>query len=174
MEACLDSGRPELVLPAVWLGCRGHGPKAHRVAMRALELTDGLPAPLREAHTRAILARLSPRLLASLKEMLMDFDKVPETKESRALRLFLERGEARATREALFTVLAARGLSPTKEERTSIATLTDLAVLDRCIRTAVTATSVGAVLTSAGKSRRRAAPARAHKPRAVKNPARQR
>ena len=184
VESLLDPSRPELAIFAVWARCRGHGPEARRVATRAIELTEELPAPLREAQTRAILAMLSQQLLASLKEMAMDVDKVPETKASRAFRLFFEqRGEARGEeqgkaqgkREALLAVLAARGLSPTKEERTSIAALTDLAVLDRCIQVAVTATSVGAVLASARTShRRRAAPARAHKPRAVKNSSRRR
>lgn len=180
IEAFLDPARPELAIFAVWACCRGDGPEARRVATRAIELTEELPAPLREGQTRAILAMLSQRLLASLKEMAMDADKVPETKASRAFRIFFEqrgeeRGEARGKREALLAVLAARGFSPTKEERTSIATLTDLAVLDRCIQTAVTAASVGAVLASAGTShRRRAAPARASRPRTVKHSSRRR
>jgi len=179
-SALLDPARPELAIFAVWAGCRGHGPSARGVAKRALELTEGLPAPLREAQVRAILAMLSQQLLASLKEMAMDVDKVPETKASRAFRVFFEkRGEARGEaqgetngrRESLLRVLAARGLSPTKEERALIAALTDVAVLDRCVQAAVTAASVGAVLASAGTShRRRAAPARAPKRRAVKKP----
>jgi hypothetical protein len=183
VEALLDPARPELAIFAVWARCRGHGPEARRVATRAVELTEELPAPLREAQTRAILAMLSQRLLASLKEMAMDVDKVPETKASRAFRLFFEqRGEARGEaqgkaqgkREALLAVIAARGLSPTKDERASIDGLTNPTVLDRCIQAAVTAASVGAVLAGAGAShrRRRAAPARAHKPRAVKSPSR--
>jgi hypothetical protein len=174
VEALLDPARPELAIFAVWARCRGHGPEARRVATRAVELTEELPAPLREAQTRAILAMLSQRLLASLKEMAMDVDKVPETKASRAFRLFFEqRGEAQGKREALLAVIAARGLSPTKDERASIDGLTNPTVLDRCIQAAVTAASVGAVLAGAGTShRRRAAPARAHKPRAVKSPSR--
>jgi len=179
VEALLDPARPELAIFAAWARCRGKGPEAHRVATRAIELTEELPAPLREAQRRAILAILDQQLVASLKEMVMDADKIPETKASRALRLFLERGEARhkaqGKREALLAVLATRGLSPTKEERTSIDALTDLTALDRCIQAAVTAASVGAMLASAGTSRRpRAIPAHAHKPRAVKNPSRRR
>jgi len=119
---------------------------------------------------------LSQQLLASLKEMAMDVDKVPETKASRAFRVFFEKrgeaqGEANGRRESLLRVLAARGLSPTKEERASIAALTDVAALDRCVQAAVTAASVGAVLAGAGTShRRRAAPSRAPKRRAVKKP----
>jgi hypothetical protein len=115
---------------------------------------------------------LSQQLLASLKEMAMDVDKVPETKASRAFRRFFEkRGEANGRRESLLRVLAARGLSPTKDERALIAALTDVAVLDRCVQAAVTATSVGAVLAGAGTSHRpRASPARAAKQRAVKRP----
>jgi hypothetical protein len=67
-------------------------------------------------------------------------------------------------KEALLAVLAARGLSPSREERAALAALTDLAVLDRCILTAVTADSVRAALTGAGVTRgRRVAPARASK-----------
>jgi hypothetical protein len=114
-------------------------------------------------------------LLNALKEMAMDVDKVPETKASRAFRVFLEkRGEAREAngrRELLLRVLAARGFSPTKEERASIAALTDAAALDRCVEAAVTAASVGAVLARAGTSHhRRAAPARAPRRRAIKKP----
>ena len=102
----------------------------------------------------------------------MDVDKVPETKASRAFRRFFEeRGESNGRRESLLRVLAARGLSPTKEERALIAALTDVAVLDRCVQAAVTAASVGAVLAGAGTpQRRRAAPAHAPKRRAVKKP----
>jgi hypothetical protein len=171
-SALLDAARPELAIFAVWAGCRGHGPAARGVAKRAMELVGELPAPLREAQMRAILAMLSQQLVASLKEMAMDVDKVPETKASRAFRVFFE---ARGKREALFTVLAARGLSPTKEEYASIAALTDVAVLDRCVQAAVTAVSVGAMLAGAGTShRRRAVPARASRRRAAKTPSRRR
>jgi hypothetical protein len=193
VEALLDPARPELAIFAVWARCRGHGLEARRVATRALELTARLPAPLQDAQSRAILAMLSQRLMASFKEMTMDADKVPETKASRAFRLWFEqrgeaRGEARGKaegeargkvegkREALLAVLAARGFSPTREERTSIAALSDPAVLDHCIQAAVTTASVGAVLAIHGTPRRhrRAAPARARKPRAVKHPSRRR
>lgn len=134
-----------------------------------------LPAPLREAQARAILAMLSQRLLASLKEMAMDVDKIPETKASRAFRLFFEqwaeaRGEAKGKRECLLVVLAARGLSPTTAERATIGALTDLAALDRCIQVAVTAESVRAALAGAATvHHRRAASPRAPKRRTVKN-----
>jgi hypothetical protein len=183
-SALLDPARPELALFAVWASGLGPGPEADRVLTRALDLTKGMPAPLQEAQTRAILAMLSQRLVASLKEKAMDVNKVPETKASRAFRLFFEqrgeargeaRGEGRGKREALLAVLAARGLSPTKAELASIAALTDLAVLERCITAAVTAASVGAMLASAEPARRRrTAPAHAPRPRAVKHPSRRR
>jgi hypothetical protein len=171
-SAFLDPVRPELAIFAVWAGCRGYGPEARDVATRAMEVIGELPASLWDVQTRAILAMLSQRLLASLKEMAMDVDEVPETKASRAFRLFFE---ANGRRESLLAVLAARGLSPTKEERASIAALTDAAVLERCVRAAATATSVDAVLAVAGTAhRRRAAPVRAPRRRAVKNPSRRR
>ena len=179
VDTLLDPTRPELAIFAVWAVCRGHGPEARRVATRAIELSEELPVPLREAQERAILAMLSQRLLASLKEMAMDVDKIPETKASRAFRLFFEerdeargeaRGEAKGKREGLLVVLAARGLSPTTAERATIDALTDLVVLDRCIQAAVTADSVRAALAGAATVRhRRAASPRAPKQRTVKN-----
>jgi hypothetical protein len=173
----LDPARPELAIFAVWAGCRGHGPAAGVVAKRALKLTKALPARLRHAQTRAIMAMLSQQLI---KEIAMEFDQVPETKASRALRiLFEERGEkrgaARGKRELLLGVFGARGLSPTKEERALIAALTDVAVLHQCVLAAVTAASVGAVLAQARTShRRRSVPARAPTRRPVKKPSRRR
>jgi hypothetical protein len=119
---------------------------------------------------------LSQRLLAPLEEMAMDVDEVPETETSRVFRIFFEaralaRGQANGWRKSLLIVLAARGLSPTEEERALIAVLTDIAVLDRCVRAAVTATSVGAVLALAGTSPRGCPiPARAPTRRPVKKP----
>jgi hypothetical protein len=172
----LDPTRPELAIFAVWAGCRGHGPSARDVAKRALTLAEALPAALQEGQTRAIMAMLSHQLVASLKEMAMDVDKIPETKASRAFRVFFEkrgekRGATQGRREVLLNVLATRGLSPTKDERASIAALTDVAVLDRCIEAAVTAASVDVVLACAGVPHRpRTAPARAPRRRVIKKP----
>ena len=85
------------------------------------------------------------------------------------------RGREEGKRDALLAVLAARGLSPTEAERTSIAALSDSVVLDRCIQAAVTAVSVGAALVIARRRRRRrTAPARGPEPRPVKHPSRRR
>ena len=165
----LDPVRPELALFAVWACCRGNGPSARRVATRALKLTAKLPAPLRDAQRHAIFAMLSEKLLT---EMAMDISKIPETKASRALwRVLEKRGQEREVQgeaRGLLALLAARGLSPTKEERASIAALADLTALDRCIQTAATATSVAEVLASAGVSRRRVARSGTPKPRTSK------
>ena len=163
-------------LPRPWAGSPPHRDASHRADRGAVCSVAGSPDACDPGNIEPAARGVAPGDA-------MDVDKIPETKASRAFRLFLERGEARhkaqgkaqGKREALLAVLAARGLSPTQEERTSIDALTDLAVLDRCIQAAVTAASVGAMLADAGTSRRRrAAPARAHKPRAVKNPARRR
>jgi hypothetical protein len=134
---------------------------------------------LREAQTRAILALLNQQLVASLEETAMNVDKIPETKKSRAFRIFLEKrgkaqeaqGRAEGKRDSLLRVLAARGLVPTKEERASITALTDVDALDRCVEAAVTAASVAAVLAGVGAShRRRPAAARDPRRRAIKKP----
>jgi hypothetical protein len=125
--------------------------------------TSALPPPLREAQTRAILAMLGQRLLDYLQEMAMDVNKIPETKASRAFRLFFENrgkaeglaegkaegkaeGLAEGKRASLLTVLAARGLTPSATERKQIAALEDESLLDECIRCAVTAATVAEAL----------------------------
>jgi hypothetical protein len=119
---------------------------------------------------------LSQRLLASLEEMAMDADEVPETGLSRAVRIIFEeqgeaRGEANGRRESLLRVFAARGLTPTKEERALIGVLTDIAVLDHCVQAAVTAASVEAVFARVWRAyRRRTARARSLRRRDVKKP----
>ena len=151
IEALLDPAAPELALFAVWARCRGGGIEARRVAERALEVTEALPERLQAAQTRAILAMLSERLLGFLKEMSMDVNQIPETKASRAFRLFFENrgreeGKAEGLHLALAAVLTARGLAPSKAEREQLDSLSDTALLDRCILAAATATSVGEAL----------------------------
>lgn len=174
LASLLDPAAPELALFAVWARCRGAGPEAKRVALRALEVSESLPEGLREAQVRAILAMLGERLLRVLKETIMDVTQIPETKASRAFRLFYEeRGRAmllakrsadafaEGQRGALLAVLAARGLAVTEAERSRIEAISDPAALDEHIRRAATARTVAEVLapgkpTRNGRSRRAA------------------
>ena len=55
-------------------------------------------------------------------------------------------GKTEGKCEALFTVLAARGMTPSTEEREVITACTDATVLDRWIARAVTASAVAEVL----------------------------
>jgi hypothetical protein len=168
LVALLDPTAPQLALFAVWARCRGGGSEAKQVLERALELTDVLPPPLREAQTRAILAMLGQRLRDYLQEMAMDLDKIPEPKASRAFRLFFEnRGKAEGLAEgkaegkaegltegkraSLLTVLVARGLTPSAAERKRIAAVDDADLLDECVRCAVTATTVAEALAPLGR-----------------------
>lgn len=158
VEPLLDPATPQLALFAVWARCRGAGPEARRVLERALELTATLPPPLRDAQRRAILSMLGERLL---QELAMDPNKIPETKLSRKVRLMFEarheEGMAAARRASLLSVLTARGLTPSPEEQAWIDALHDDDLFDRCIRAAVTATTVAQALAPLSRRPRRAA-----------------
>jgi hypothetical protein len=52
----LDEQQPEFALFAAWAMHHRHGPKARAVVEAAIELTERLPAPLRQAQIHAILA----------------------------------------------------------------------------------------------------------------------
>lgn len=190
IEALLDPAAPELALFAVWARCRGRGAEARRVAQRALEVTEALPERLQAAQTRAILAMLGEHLLGFLKEMSMDVNQIPETKASRAFRLFFENrgreagkaegraegkaeGKAEGLRVALAAFLTARGLTPSKAERAQIDSLTDTALLDRCILAAATATTTAEALAPLRKrGTTRATPKSPSPPSPPESPAR--
>jgi hypothetical protein len=170
IDALLDPARPELALFAAWAMHDRQGPEARRVVTRAVELVDLLPAPLRDAQERAILGVLSEPLLALLEKLSMDIDKIPETPMSRRVRLLFEKnGKAAGKREALLTVLEARGLTVTTRERARIMACKDAEVLDSWIAAGVTAESVPEVIGEAPivkPSRpRKAAPKRASRRR---------
>lgn len=130
-----------------------HGKTAVRIVERALDVTDNLPPPLRDAQRRAIFDVLSDRMRSRLREAAMHPDRVPESPATRKLRLFLEkmgekRGRAEGKREALLTILTERGLAPTAAERARIEACTDIATLDRLVQRAITAESVAQALGS--------------------------
>ncbi|XXY48035.1 hypothetical protein WME91_49355 [Sorangium sp. So ce269] len=107
-------------------------------------------------------------MLATLREMAMDPDKIPETAASRRFRLFFEKrgriegkveGKVEGKQEALLAVLTARGLPPTDQERLQIASCTSGAELDRWIARAATAASTGGVFAPAPSRPARRSPA---------------
>lgn len=173
MDRLLDPAAPELALFAVWARCRGNGPEAKRVARRALEVTEALPPELQEAQTRAILVMLGERLLGSLREMAMDVNKIPETKASRAFRLFFEnRGICEGARNTLLAVLAARGFTPSPAQMEQLAAVDDPELLGSIAGLAVTAATIEEALAPlhARPQPRRAGSGRA--PRAGRRPPR--
>ncbi len=150
IEALLDEAQPELAFFAAWAVRGRRGPEAQRVVLRAGELTERLPEPLREAAMRAILAVLREPLLSALREIAMNPDQLPETHAARRFRKFFEgRGIVEGQRASLLTILAARALTPTAEEREAITACTDTGLLDQWIARAVTAGSVAEVLSGA-------------------------
>ena len=185
IAALLDPAAPQLAPIAVWAGCRGRGPEARQIFERAVELTSTLPAELREAQYRAILGMLGAPLLAYLKELSMDVNKIPESKASREFRLWAhQRGRAEGLvegrvegrveglvegrRSALLALLSARGLTPSAQEQEQIETFEDAAVLLECIQYAATATTVAEALTPLGRGREPAPrPRRARSTRAA-------
>jgi hypothetical protein len=193
VAALLDEAHPELALFAAWAMQHRHGPAAREIVEQAFELCELLPASLRGAQQRAILSVLSERMLAQLREASMNPDKIPETPAARKTRLFLEsqgrkrgraeglaeglakglaegeaKGEAKGRREALLTLLRARGLAPSREDEARIRDCTVTAKLDRWIERAATAASVREVLgpkSSAPATRRRARAVGVHRAR---------
>ncbi|HTN87063.1 MAG TPA: hypothetical protein VL242_25365 [Sorangium sp.] len=169
LEDLLDPARPELALFAAWAMHHRRGPAARRIVLRALELTEQHhDEPLREAQARAIIAVLSDAMLATLREMAMDPDKIPETAASRRFRLFFEKrgriegkveGKVEGKQEALLAVLTARGLPPTDQERIQIASCSSGAELDRWIARAATAASTGEVFAPSPSRPARRSPA---------------
>jgi hypothetical protein len=110
---------------------------------------------LRDAAVRAIVAVLREPLLDYLREISMNPDQLPETRAARRFRLFFEeRGKAEGKREglaegkraALLTVLEARGLAVSEEQRAVIAACDDAGALDAWIVRATTAGSTAEVL----------------------------
>ena len=125
---------------------------AHEVPLQLLhELTERLPDALRDAAVRAIVAVLREPLLDYLREISMNPDQLPETRAARRFRLFFEErgkaeGLAEGKRAALLTVLEARGLAVSEEQRAVIAACDDAGVLDAWIVSATTAGSTAEVL----------------------------
>lgn len=180
IEALLDPEHPELALFAAWAMRDRRGPEARRVIKRAVDLTERLPRRLRGAQERAILAVLSEPMLAFLKEMAMDVDKIPQ---SPALKRFLRQmeaigkakgkaeGKAEGLQQGLLAIFSARELSLSARDRARINACADVVELERWLARAVTAASVREAIgeASAKKARapRRAAPKRATRRKGV-------
>jgi len=151
VDALLDDQRPELALFAAWAIQKQHGERAKSVVRRALAVTAHLSEPLRGAQERAILAMLSEQMAAWLREVTMDPAKIPEGPAMKLFRAEGEakgraEGEARGRAEALLAIFETRALPVTETERARISECTDLALLERWIKRAVTATSVAETL----------------------------
>jgi hypothetical protein len=126
--------------------------------MRALEVTEKLPAALQEAQRNAILSLLSERMLVWLEEMQMNPDKIPMSPAALRFKAHLKaeglaEGLAEGERKALLTLLGTRGLPMSAEERAAIDGCKDPAKLDQWIVKAVSAGSVAEVLGTNGKPR---------------------
>jgi hypothetical protein len=155
LDRLLSVEHPELAVVATWAISHRHGPRAKEVVMRALEVTERLPAVLQETQRSAIMSLLSEQTLAWLQKMQMNPDKIPMSaaylRFKAALQAEAERrgrreGLAEGERNALRMLLRTRGLSATAEERAMIEGCTDPKKLRQWIVRAVSAGSVGEVL----------------------------
>jgi ribosomal protein L12E/L44/L45/RPP1/RPP2 len=145
--ALLDEAHPELAFFAAWAVHHRHGRRAERLVRRALGLVEKVSEPLRKDLNQGIFNVLNPRLCQALEELNMGWmDNVPEGEYVRDLRL---RAEAKATRQALLTVLEARGLEPSEAERATVAACSDPATLDTWIRNATRAATTAEALVPA-------------------------
>jgi hypothetical protein len=154
LDELLSEQAPSLAVIAAWAVSHRHGPQAKRVVERAIEVTLALPPALQEAQKDAILSLLNERMIAWLEEMRMDPAKIPLSPAARRLKaLWAQRedqaraeGLAQGKREALVTLLEARGLAPTAVERATVDACQDPAAFDRWIVRATTAASVSEIL----------------------------
>ena len=154
LDRLLSEEHPELAVVATWAISHRHGPRAKQVVMRALEVTERLPAALQETQRNAILSLLSERTLVWLEEMQMNPDKIPMSPAALRFKAALQaEGFAKGERRALLMLLGTRGLSATAEEQAAIERCTDPETLDPWIVRAVSARSVGEVLGTNRKAR---------------------
>jgi len=158
LDRLLTEEHPELAVAATWAVAHRHGPRAKKVVMRALEVTEKLPAALQVTQRNAILSLLSERTLVWLEEMQMNPDRIPMSPAALRFKARLQaegkqEGFAEGERKALLTLLGARGLSVTAEERAAIEGCTDPAKLDQWIVRAVSAGSVAEMLGTNGTPR---------------------
>jgi hypothetical protein len=143
-EELLDEAHPELAFFAAWAMHDRKDAKAVRVVERALGVTERLPARLRHAQERDIMAVLSPPMERRLKEREMAAKRrqlSPIAEEILALR-----AERRARREdlkqALIWVLRTRGLRVSAPQQAKIRNCFDDPTLDRWLVRAMTASSL--------------------------------
>jgi hypothetical protein len=163
VEALLDAGRPSLAFFAAWAMQGRYGPASVDVVERALAVTDQLPKPLRQEQERDILGVLNRRMVATLKEKIMEAKRSTESRWVREMReeLFADHtdailaegkakgrteGKAEGKRDALLMVLAGRGLAVSAAQRAAILACEDVATLDRWLAGAGAAASVRALL----------------------------
>ena len=169
IDALLDEAHPELAFFAAWAVRGRRGPRARRIVDRAVELTERMPDALRDAAVRAIVAVLKEPLLEYLKAIAMNPDQLPESRAARRFRQFFEdRGKAEGKlegklegvvegkRAALLTLLDARELSASDNERAMINACADDALLDQWIVRAATASAVADVLNQPARVRSKA------------------
>jgi hypothetical protein len=103
-----------------------------------------------------------------------ELSKIPERPDVRKLRLLLEgqgriEGELEGKRRALFTLLDARRLAVSPEERSVIEACTDPIQLDQWVRRAATARSTHAVLAANPDVAPPSPPRRARRPKAARS-----
>jgi hypothetical protein len=193
IDALLSEKTPSLAVIAAWAVSHRHGPEARRVVERAIEVTGALPADLQDAQKSAILSVLDERMTAWLKEMSMDPAKIPMSPAAREIMALwkqrdldaiakgraegltegltagLTAGRATGKREALVTLLGARGLAPTAKQKAAIEGCEDPAQIDRWIVKAASATTVAEVLAVEAPARPRS---RTRPAKTVKTPSR--
>jgi hypothetical protein len=166
LDRLLSEEHPELAVVATWAISHRHGPRARQVVMRALDVTERLPAVLQETQRSAIMSLLSERTLAWLHNMQMNPDKIPMSAaylrfkaalqaegERRGRAEGVREGRAEGERKALLTLLRTRGLSATAKQQAVIEECADPKKLEQWIVRAVSAGSVGEVLGTSRKPR---------------------
>jgi hypothetical protein len=135
-------GAPELAV----LSATAHGSDPDvgaKVAFAAVGASAGLPDDTAKLYWDLIHASLTAATRAELEEMMASGN---YEYQSDFARKYVAEGKAEGKAEAVLGVLAARGVEVTPEESARVLACTDLAVLDRWLQRAATATSASQVL----------------------------
>ncbi len=115
----------------------------------ALAAIRGLEDDRGRCYTAAIYRALNAAMRSTMEEMMQRSEAMNEAVEdlnNRLIAIGEARGEARGEVRALLQLLAVRGLTPSDDQRATIAACSDTAMLDRWVARAATATAVDEVL----------------------------
>lgn len=162
-EALLNPAHPELAFFAAWTVHDRYGVEAQAIVERATDLIETIPdEALRRTLLRRILGMLHEKLVALIREVSMDSQKIPVSPalqrlgeefqamygaqlEARGKAQGEAHGRVRGEAEALLKFLDARGFVVEEARRAEVLACEDVALLDRWIKRAASVATIDEV-----------------------------